>query len=96
MIAELLGVGEENAIKGAELALQTGLSDRALRSRIARERMRQEICASSNGYFLPKDNAERMAYIKRLDCGAKRRLATGCAVRRSLKEIEGQEVLTEI
>lgn len=70
MIAELLGVGKENARTGKELAAVLGCNIRELTAAIERERREgQPICAATGdnpGYFIAADAEELEAYCNDL------------------------------
>lgn len=67
-IAPLLGVGQSAALTIKDLCRITGWNNRTVRLTIQRERLAgQPICSdNANGYYLPADNAERVACVRSL------------------------------
>lgn len=67
-IASLLGTGQGAALTIKDLCRITGWNNRTVRLTIQRERLAgQPICSdNANGYYLPADNAERVACVRSL------------------------------
>ncbi len=67
-IADLLGVGRENAITRRDLERLTGLDGRSVRLLIERERRAGTpiLADSANGYFLPASDYERAEGVRSL------------------------------
>ncbi len=81
-IADLLMVGEENAITMRDLTAITGLRSRDIRRRIQRERLAGVPILSDNvsGYFLPANDGERRRFIASMRGRAREILAVAAAV----------------
>ena len=88
--------GEENAIHQKDLAERLGMTSSHLKEEIRDARLRGvEICSSAAGYFFPKDEVERKKYVNIQLKQALTRFKTSKAIRRSLREIEGQTHIIE-
>ena len=94
MIAELLRSGSQDAITGAELCAATGLSDRAMRNRVNRERKEGAlILGNDRGYYLAASNSECAEYIARKEKGLRKQLATLKIIRDRSKVPDDQRSL---
>ena len=85
-IADLLGVGRENAIPRRDLERLTGLAPREVS--LAGERERRSgvpILADGSGYYLPSSHDERAACVRSLRHRAREILITA----RSIERAEG-------
>lgn len=96
-IYELLPEGQENAISRRELIALTGLTDRALRRKIADERRAGALILSSvesgsNGYFRPSPGnaGELRRYIASMTSRGRETFAVLKAARAALAEIEAE------
>ena len=81
-IADLLGVGRENAIPRRDLERLTGLDGRSVRLLIERERRAGTpiLADSTNGYYLPATDDERAACVRSLRHRAGEIMATARAL----------------
>ena len=81
-IADLLGVGRENAIPRRDLERLTGLDGRSVRLMIERERRAGTpiLADSVNGYFLPASDAERAECVRSLRHRAREIMTTARAL----------------
>lgn len=81
-IADLLGVGRENAITRRDLERLTGLDGRSVRLLIERERRAGTpiLADSTNGYYLPATDDERAACVRSLRHRAREILLTAKAL----------------
>lgn len=90
MIAELLGVGKENARTGKELAAVLGCDIRDVTAAIERERREgQPICAATGenpGYFIAADAEELKAYCDNIHRRASELYKTRGALLNVLKQ----------
>lgn len=86
-IADLLGVGRENAITRRDLERLTGLDGRSVRLLIERERRAGTpiLADSVNGYFLPASEEERAACVRSLRHRAGEIMATARAIEEGRK-----------
>lgn len=86
-IADLLGVGRENAITRRDLERLTGLDGRGVRLLIERERRAGTpiLADSVNGYYLPASDDERAECVRSLRHRAREILITA----RSIERAEG-------
>ena len=86
-IADLLGVGRENAIPRRDLERLTGLDGRSVRLLIERERRAGTpiLADSVNGYYLPSTDDERAACVRSLRHRAREILTTA----RAIEQAEG-------
>ena len=86
-IADLLGVGRENAITRRDLERLTGLDGRSARLLIERERRAGTpiLADSVNGYFLPASEEERAACVRSLRHRAGEIMATARAIEEGRK-----------
>lgn len=93
MLRLYLGSGCENAISSSKLEVLLGLqSKRALQKLIENERKQGGIiCASENGYYLPRDKTELGEYYERATKKARGQLFSLKAMKKCLDEINGQE-----
>ena len=63
-ITDFLTEGERDAISLENLAISTGLSERAVRQEVLNARLKGELIISTeNGYFLPKSTDEIKSYV---------------------------------
>lgn len=97
-IADLLGVGRENAITRRDLERLTGLDGRSVRLLIERERRAgTPICSDNqNGYYLPVSDYERAECVLSLRHRAREIMTTARALELAgmddgQMEIEGAE-----
>lgn len=98
VIADLLPVGEENAISTKELVRLAGCSSvRELQRYIAEERKAGAvICSSSTGgYFRPANRAELAKFCKTLENRALNTLVALRSVRCAMRVPEGQQLIEE-
>ena len=81
-IADLLGVGRENAITRRDLERLTGLDGRSVRLLIERERRAGTpiLADSANGYFLPASDDERAECVRSLRHRAREIMTTARAL----------------
>lgn len=81
-IADLLGVGRDNAITRRDLERLTGLDGRSVRLLIERERRAGTpiLADSANGYFLPASDYERAECVRSLRHRAGEIMATARAL----------------
>ena len=86
-IADLLGVGRENAITRRDLERLTGLDGRSVRLLLERERRAGTpiLADSVNGYFLPASEEERAACVRSLRHRAGEIMATARAIEEGRK-----------
>ena len=85
-IADLLGVGRENAIPRRDLERLTGLAPREVSLAVERERRSGvPILADGSGYYLPSSHDERAACVRSLRHRAREILITA----RSIERAEG-------
>lgn len=85
-IADLLGVGRENAIPRRDLERLTGLAPREVSLAVERERRSGvPILADGSGYYLPASHDERAACVRSLRHRAREILITA----RSIERAEG-------
>lgn len=85
-IADLLGVGRENAITRRDLERLTGLAPREVSLAVERERRSGvPILADGSGYYLPASHDERAACVRSLRHRAREILITA----RSIERAEG-------
>ena len=86
-IADLLGVGRENAITRRDLERLTGLDGRGVRLLIERERRAGTpiLADSASGYYLPASDDERAECVRSLRHRAREILITA----RSIERAEG-------
>ena len=85
-IADLLGVGRENAITRRDLERLTGLAPREVSLAVERERRSGvPILADGSGYYLPSSHDERAACVRSLRHRAREILITA----RSIERAEG-------
>lgn len=97
-IADLLGVGRENAITRRDLERLTGLDGRGVRLLIERERRAGTpiLADSVNGYYLPASDYERAECVRSLRHRAREIMTTARALELAgmddgQMEIEGAE-----
>ena len=91
-ILPYIGIGSQNAISRRELIRVSGIPDRAMRFEI--EALRRSGCvilSDNNGYFLPSDEHEIEAYIRREESRAKSTFLTLKAARKLRAELQVQE-----
>ncbi len=89
--------GENNAIHLNELAERLGMKCDRLKVEIRAARKNGvEICSTHNGYFFPKDEAERRRFVDMQTKQALSRLATSKSARKTLREYEGQLSMDDI
>lgn len=63
-ISDYLSNGEKDAVSLENLALSTGLPERAVKKEVLQARLRGELILSTeNGYFLPADAEEIRSYV---------------------------------
>ena len=86
-IADLLGVGRENAITRRDLERLTGLDGRSVRLLIERERRAGTpiLADNASGYFLPASDYERAACVRSLRHRAGEIMATARAIEEGRK-----------
>ena len=85
-IADLLGVGRENAITRRDLERLTGLAPREVSLAVERERRSGvPILADGSGYYLPASDDERAECVRSLRHRAREILITA----RSIERAEG-------
>lgn len=105
MIHELLGQGQSNAIRTADLVRLTGCkSARDLQEQIAKEREAGHLILSSSrrggGYYLPAPGAAGKAeievFVATLRARALNTLRILRDAKRALNDLDGQERITEI
>lgn len=83
-IADLLGVGRENAITRRDLERLTGLAPREVSLAVERERRSGvPILADGSGYYLPASHDERAACVRSLRHRAREILITARSVERA-------------
>lgn len=86
-IADLLLVGQSNALPLQHLRTVTGLTGRTIRQMIEAERRAGVPICSDNmtGYYLPANEAERAAFVASMRGRANEILKTAAAVERGIK-----------
>lgn len=92
MIFELLPTGSENAVGKPFLMAITGLSDRALRLQVARERLEGNPILTSTetaGYYRPSCPQEAERFVRSMRNRARETAAIADAVEKSVHEIGG-------
>ena len=83
--------GEANAIHQKPLADRLGMTCDRLKAEIRAARKNGvEICSTHNGYFFPKDEAERRRFVDMQTKQAICRFATSKTARQTLQEFAGQ------
>ena len=83
-IADLLGVGRENAIPRRDLERLTGLAPREVSLAVERERRSGvPILADGSGYYLPASDEERAACVRSLRHRAREILITARSIERA-------------
>ena len=95
MLKSILPTGKENAISSTDLQSILGVSDkREFQKMIENERKQGSmICASNNGYYLPRDRVELLEYYNKAKKDTVKRLSILKPMREYLKGIEGQTEL---
>ena len=89
--------GEANAIHQKDLAERLGMKCDRLKAEIRAARKNGiEICSTHNGYFFPKDEAERRRFVSMQTKQAMCRLVTSKTARKTLREYEGQMSIDDI
>lgn len=89
--------GEANAIHQKPLADRLGMTCDRLKAEIRAARKNGvEICSTHNGYFFPKDEAERRRFVDMQTKQAICRFATSKTARKTLQEFEGQMAIGDI
>lgn len=92
MIAEILGVGERNAITCEELCELTGINRREVLRKIELERDGGAlICASKRGYYLPEKKDDLRAFYQRYTKRCRTMYHTARHFKKAMETIEGQE-----
>lgn len=93
----VLPVGKENAIHQADLGKKLGVSPAAAKRMVRKARQAgMEILSGSEGYWLPQDNTERIAFKRLMQKQAISRFISSIPTRNALNEISGQIKLTDI
>ena len=65
-ISDFLGDGEQEAISLENLAISTGLPERAVKREVLNARLNGELILSNeNGYFMPSDPGEIKSYVRK-------------------------------
>ena len=92
-IADLLGVGRENAITRRDLERLTGLDGRSVRLFIERERRAGiPICSDNqNGYYLPCCKSEKDAFVASMRHRAREIERVAAAVEKAGEDVIGTE-----
>lgn len=92
-IADLLGVGRENAITRRDLERLTGLDGRSVRLLIERERRAGiPICSDNqNGYYLPCCKSEKDAFVASMRHRAREIERAAAAVEKAGEDVIGTE-----
>ena len=92
-IADLLGVGRENAIPRRDLERLTGLDGRSVRLLIERERRAgTPICSDNqNGYYLPCCKSEKDAFVASMRHRAREIERVAAAVEKAGEDVIGTE-----
>lgn len=92
-IADLLGVGRENAITRRDLERLTGLDGRSVRLLIERERRAgTPICSDNqNGYYLPCCKSEKDAFVASMRHRAREIERVAAAVEKAGEDVIGTE-----
>ena len=92
-IADLLGVGRENAIPRRDLERLTGLDGRSVRLLIERERRAGiPICSDNqNGYYLPCCKSEKDAFVASMRHRAREIERVAAAVEKAGEDVIGTE-----
>ncbi len=92
-IADLLGVGRENAITRRDLERLTGLDGRSVRLLIERERRAGiPICSDNqNGYYLPCCKSEKDAFVASMRHRAREIEQVAAAVEKAGEDVIGTE-----
>lgn len=92
-IADLLGVGRENAITRRYLERLTGLDGRSVRLLIERERRAgTPICSDNqNGYYLPCCKSEKDAFVASMRHRAREIERVAAAVEKAGEDVIGTE-----
>lgn len=96
MIHELLSVGKESAVPRNLLSAATGLSDRALRKQVERERLSGVPIVTDTergGYYLPSCPAETELFVKSMRRRGINVLQVARAVEKTMLEDIGQETI---
>lgn len=95
-LVSVIPTGKENAIHQKDLGALLGVSPATAKMMVSEARKQGiEILSGSSGYFFPKDNMERQAFIKMLSKQAYTRLKTTKPIKCTLSEIEGQISLSD-
>lgn len=93
----VLPVGKENAIHQADLGQKLGITPAAAKRMVRKARQAgKEVLSGSEGYWLPQDNTERMAFKRLMQKQAISRFISIKPTRNALNEISGQMDLTNI
>ena len=90
---DMIPEGEENAIPKAELAEALGISDRALRQLVHRERrMGCQILTNcqTGGYYRPADPSDSMRFVHSMRHRAAETVAVADAIETAVMEEVGQ------
>ena len=96
-ILEFIPVGKENALHQEELANIMGIPCDRVKARVREARKKgAEILSGVCGYYLPKDDEERAAFVSMITKQAFTRLKTAKPIKSSLKEIKGQMRLSDV
>lgn len=96
MVHELLSVGQENAVPRNLLSAATGLSERALRKQVERERLSGVPILTDTergGYYLPSCPAETEQFVKSMRRRGIHVLQVARAVEKTMLEDMGQEMI---
>lgn len=96
MVHELLSVGSENAVTRDLLIAATGLSERALRHLVEKERLSGVPILTDTergGYYLPSCPAETERFVKSMRRRGIRVLQVARAVEKTMLEDMGQELI---
>jgi biotin operon repressor len=96
-ILELIPKGRENALHQEQLAEILGVSRDTVKSLVRKARKNgAEILSGISGYYYPKDDEERKAFVYTLSKQAFTRLKTARPIKSTLDEIKGQISLSDI
>lgn len=93
----VLPVGKENAIHQTDLAQKLGITPAAAKRMVRKARQAGlEILSGSEGYWLPQDNTERIAFKRLMQKQAISRFISSKPTRNALNKIAGQMELIDV
>lgn len=96
-IIEIIPIGKDNALHQEQLAEIMGVSRDTVKHLVREARKNgAEILSGVHGYYFPKDDEERSAFVHMLTKQATTRLKTVKPIKYTLKEIKGQMRLSDV